>query len=188
MGMIEVGDKVKRKNILITGLPGTGKTTLLGKAAEELRALHPAGFLTSEIREAGARKGFDLRSLDGRKGLLAHADIASPYRVGKYRVDVEGFEDFLEEIPLLEASVSLVIIDEIGKMECFSGLFRNLVEQALDSDKVVLASIALKGGGFIENVKKRDDVRLVELVQRRRETLAEEIVREIKDICARGKS
>ncbi len=179
---------VRKKNILITGLPGSGKTTLLLKVAKELKPLHPAGFFTSEIREANIRKGFELRSLNGRDGLLAHVDITTPYRVGKYKVDVKRFEAFLEVIPLLERSVSLIIIDEIGKMECFSDLFRHLVIQLLDSDKVVLATIAAKGDGFIERIKRRDDVLLVELVENRRETLVEEVAREIKEIHAQGKS
>ena len=178
----------RKKNILITGLPGTGKTTLLRKAAEELKPLHPAGFFASEIRAANIRKGFELRSLNGKKGLLAHVDITSPHRVGKYKVDVKGFEAFLEAIPLMGPSVSLIIIDEIGKMECSSELFKHLVRQVLDSDKVVLAAIALKGDSFIEGIKKRDDVQLVELVESRREALVEEIVREIEDLYAQGKS
>jgi len=178
---------VRKKNILITGLPGIGKTTLLRKVAGEFKPLHPVGFFTSEIREANTRKGFELESPDGKKGLLAHVDIKSRCRVGKYRVDVKGFEAFLEAIHLVGTSASLIIIDEIGKMECFSELFRHLVRQALDSDKVVLATIALKGDGFIERIKKRDDVQLVELVESRRETLVEEIVGKIKDLYAQGK-
>ena len=180
--------KERKKNILVTGLPGSGKTTLLRKVADELKPLHPAGFFTSEIREADIRKGFELASLDGKKGLLAHVDIKSPQRLGKYKVDVKGFEAFLEAIPLLGPPVRLIIIDEIGKMECLSELFRHLVRQVLDSDNVVLASIALKGGGFTESIKKRDDVQLFELVESRREALVEGIVREIEDLYVKGKS
>ena len=73
-------------------------------------------------------------------------------------------------------------------MECFSELFKHLVRQVLDSDNVVLAPIALKGGGFIGSIKKRNDVQLVELVESRREALVEEIVREVEDLHAQGKS
>ena len=179
---------LRKKNILITGLPGSGKTTLLRKVADELKPLHPTGFFTSEIREANTRKGFELRNLDGKKELLAHVDITSPHRVGRYKVDVKGFEAFLEAIPLLKPPGGVIIIDEIGKMECFSELFRHLVRQVLDSDNVVLAAIALRGDGFIESIKKRNDVQLVELVESRREALVEEIVREIEDLYAQGKS
>ncbi len=178
----------RKKNILVTGHPGSGKTTLLRRVAEELKSLHLAGFFTSEIRERNIRKGFELRSLDGKQGLLAHVDIVSPHRVGKYKVDMKGFEAFLERIPFLEPSASLIIVDEIAKMECFSELFKRLVTQVLDSDKVVLASIALKGDGFIESIKKRDDVKLVELVESRREILVEEIVGEIEKLYDQRKS
>ena len=52
-----------KKNLLITGLPGVGKTTLIKKVWEELRHLHPVGFYTAEIREEVLRKGFELVSL-----------------------------------------------------------------------------------------------------------------------------
>ena len=152
-----------------------------------MKLLHPAGFFTLEIREANTRKGFELISLNGKKGLLAHVDITSPNQVGRYRVDVTGFEAFLQAIPLLGPSVSLVIIDEIGKMECLSEIFRDLVRKILDSDKVVLATIALKGSGFIERIKKRGDVRLIEVVESSRETLVDKIADDIKNLLAQGK-
>jgi nucleoside-triphosphatase len=167
-----------RKNILITGLPGVGKTTLIKNIVEAFKDLRPVGFYTAEIREGSIRKGFELISLDGRKGLLSHTDIQSPHRVGKYKVDVERFEAFLGSIPLLNPSTRLVIIDEIGKMECLSNRFRNLLGEILDSRTLVIATIALKGGGFIEKVKKRDDVELFELNHHNRDVLFSEILKE----------
>lgn len=169
-----------KKNILITGLPGIGKTTLIKKLSEELKDFHPVGFYTTEIRENGIRKGFELISLDGRRGLLSHINIKSHCRVGKYGIDVRGFEDFIDSIPFLNPETTLVIIDEIGKMECFSDKFIKLLKEIQDSEKLVIATIALKGGGLIADIKKRDDTWLFEITRSNRDSLLSEILKDIK--------
>jgi nucleoside-triphosphatase len=170
-----------KKNILITGQPGIGKTTVIKKLCDELKNLHPAGFYTVEIREKGIRKGFELISLSGRKGLLAHTDIKSPQRVGKYGVDIRGFEDFLESIPFLYSTTNTIIIDEIGKMECFSKKFKNLINEIMDSDKSIIATISMKGSGIIAEIKKRDDIKLFEITQSNRYNSFSEILKYIKN-------
>ena len=171
-----------KKNILITGLPGVGKTTLIKKLTENLKDLNPVGFYTEEIREKGIRKGFELMSLDGRKGLLSHIDIKSSYRVGKYGVNIKGFEDFLDSIPFLDHKVRVIIIDEFGKMECLSDKFKNLLKEILDSEKVVVATIARKSNGFIAEIKKRDDIKLFEITPSNRKSLLFEILKNIKTL------
>ena len=165
-----------KKNFLITGLPGAGKTTLIKKLSEELKHLHPAGFYTEEIREAGQRKGFELISLDGKRGLLSHVEMRSPYRLGKYKVDIESFENFLNSIPFFDPSTRLIIIDEIGKMECLSDPFKNLLKKILDSGKLVIATIALKGSGLIAGIKERNDIKLFEMTKHNRDSLLFEIL------------
>jgi nucleoside-triphosphatase len=171
---------MKKRNILITGLPGVGKSTLIKNITEALKDLRPVGFYTAEIREEGRRKGFELISLDGRRGLLSHTDIQSPHRVGKYKVDVKGFEDFLRSIPFLNPLTRLIVIDEIGKMECYSDQFKNLLREILDSEKWVIATIAFKGSGIIKEIKKRNDVKLFEITQRNRNSLLSDILIEVK--------
>jgi nucleoside-triphosphatase len=85
------------KNILVTGLPGVGKTTLVRRVGDQLKDLKCAGFYTAEIRKGGVRKGFELIDFAGRRRVLAHVRFKSPFRVGKYSVDVKHFEDFLDE-------------------------------------------------------------------------------------------
>jgi nucleoside-triphosphatase THEP1 len=46
-------------------------------------------------------------------------EIDSQHRVGRYRVDKDGFEKFLAALDLLNPCVELIVIDEIGKMELF---------------------------------------------------------------------
>jgi len=167
-----------KKNLLITGLPGVGKTTLIKKLSEELKHLHPAGFYTEEIREEGQRKGFELISLNGKRGLLSHKDIKSTYRVGQYKVDIESFENFLDSVPFFDSLNRLIIIDEIGKMECLSDPFKNLLKKIFNSGKLVIAIIALRGSGLITEIKKRQDIKLYEMTSHNRDTLFLEILRE----------
>lgn len=165
--------------LLVTGPPGVGKTTLVRKVAAGLAHRHPVGFYTTEMRERGARKGFELVSLDGRRGLLAHVDIRSRQRVSRYGVDVDGFDRFLDTIQWHGPDAGLVVIDEIGKMECFSEKFRALVRRVLDSETPVLATVARKGSGLIAEVKNRSDVKLLELDTSNRNKLVGEIVRRL---------
>jgi nucleoside-triphosphatase len=168
-----------KRNILVTGLPGVGKTTLIKKMSEELKHLHPVGFYTTEIREEGTRKGFELISLEGRKGILSHIDIESPHRVGKYKVDIKSFEDFLDQIKFSAPTIGLIIIDEIGKMECYSNKFKKLLKEILDSEKWVIATIALKGSELIAEIKKREDMKLFEMTKSNRDALFSEILKEL---------
>jgi nucleoside-triphosphatase len=169
-----------KKNILLTGLPGTGKTTLIKKLSEELSGLAPVGFYTEEIREGAVRKGFALISLDGKRGLLSHRETKSPYRVGKYGVDIKGFEKFLEGIAFLTPATGLIIIDEIGKMECLSPIFRRMIKEIFTSEMMLIATIALKGGGLIEEIKSRGDVMLFEITRENRDFLLSEILSYIR--------
>ncbi|PIV21090.1 MAG: AAA family ATPase [Deltaproteobacteria bacterium CG_4_8_14_3_um_filter_45_9] len=165
-----------KKNLLITGLPGVGKTTLIKKLSEALKSFYPVGFYTEEIRERGERKGFELISLEGKKALLSHKDIRSPYKVGQYNVDIKSFEDFIDSISFSNPSTHLIIIDEIGKMECFSDRFKKLLKEILDSEKWVIATIALKGIGLIAEVKERKDVTLFEITKKNRDIVFREIL------------
>jgi nucleoside-triphosphatase len=175
------------KHILITGIPGIGKTTLIRGISERLQSFNPAGFFTEEIRERGERKGFRLISFDGTEGILSYTGIESQFKVGRYGVDINGFESFLNKIDLLHAHSEIIIIDEIGKMECLSSAFRNLLDEIFGSGKPLLATIAFKGGGIIERVKNRSDIELVEVTRDNRDALVSEIPNKIKVILENKK-
>jgi nucleoside-triphosphatase len=143
--------------LLLTGAPGVGKTTVLRRAAGELSDLEIRGFTTEEIRQAGDRVGFRIETFDGGSAILAHVRIRSSERVSKYGVDLAALDRVLEEqFPRRRAPI--VLMDEIGRMECLSKRFVETVESLLDSAKVFVATIAQRDEGFIAAVKRRPDV------------------------------
>jgi len=164
------------KNLLITGLPGVGKTTLIKKLGEKIKYPGRIGFYTEEIRNEGIRQGFSLLDFDGGNSILSHVNINSSFRVGKYGVDIDRFENFIDTIDFFNPENQIIIIDEIGKMECLSEKFCQLLSRILDSDKQVVASIALKGTGFIEKLKRRNDIRLITINPANRVILIDEIL------------
>jgi nucleoside-triphosphatase len=166
----------KSAKILLTGLPGCGKTTAVMKIIANLDPGKVAGFYTQEIREENSRKGFQWKRLDGPEGILAHIDIKSPFKVGKYRVDVASFEKSV--VPVLDfdrTDSELFVIDEIGKMECMSEKFVAAVRRLFTSDKSVLATVAQKGTGLISEVKNHPDTKLFNLTAQNREKVVDEI-------------
>ncbi|HUK37836.1 MAG TPA: nucleoside-triphosphatase [Methanomicrobiales archaeon] len=168
------------KNLLVTGPPGCGKTTLARRIVGDLGDLPVAGFHTGEIREQRERIGFALVGLDGRKGILSHVTVKGPNRVGKYGVDVPGFESFLDGLDLANPGLRLVVIDEIGKMECLSGRFRELIGECLGSPIPLLATVALKGTPPIEKIKVRQDVKVVPMTREDREEKFLEVLGEVR--------
>jgi len=168
--------RLRHDKTLITGKPAVGKTTLVQTIVARMQSVNMAGFYTAEIRSKGSRLGFELHDLDGTRRILAHVDIYSQHKVGKYGVDTKGFEEFLENLELLSPDVELIVIDEIGKMELFSNRFRTLIHDVLNSDKQVFASIASKGEKFIREIKQRSDIHLLEVTQGNREQLPDKIL------------
>jgi len=170
------------KNILITGLPAAGKTTLIRKLSEIFKEFNATGFYTSEIVEAGVRTGFTVASLFGDSKVFAHVNLNSKHAVGKYKIDIKGFEGLLDTIFSPEKKTSIYFIDEIGKMECQSKKFNKLVTELLNADKPLIASVAEKGLNLISDVKKREDVKIVEVTHDNFDVLLKMLTMEIRDL------
>lgn len=166
---------MKRKNILVTGSPGCGKSTLIAKIVAGTK--RPAtGFFTREIRANDRRVGFSINTLNGKTGVLAHQNFKSRYKVGKYGVNIQDIDHVAVAAMHTDNEKVLVVIDEIGKMECFSPLFRDTVTRVLNSKNLVLGTISLRGTPFIEQIKRRDDVLLEEVSKDNRDSLIERFV------------
>jgi nucleoside-triphosphatase len=124
-----------------------------------------------------------LTTLDGAAAVLAHISIRSPYRVGKYGVDVRALEN--TGVPaLLEAAASceLIIVDEIGKMELFSEKFQAAINAIIHGGKPVLATIMLASNPFADSIKSLPNVRLLEVTAENRANVLLEAQRWLKEL------
>ncbi|MGD2156338.1 MAG: NTPase [Anaerolineales bacterium] len=166
----------KAHKILLTGHPGSGKTTAIERIVSRL-SNRKEGFFTREIREGGKRVGFKIITIDGREGILAHVGIASEHRISKYGVDLSILEDIGVK-SILEGikNKSLVIIDEIGPMEILSERFRQAVLDVVDSDVPLLGSIVQRSTSFGDALKERPNVQVLLISHQNRDTIVERVL------------
>jgi nucleoside-triphosphatase len=152
--------------ILLTGAPRVGKTTLLEHVIEGIS--DKQGFITREIRENGERTGFELVSSIGETATFASVDSDSDTRVGRYGVDIDQLDAFLEDAAPIKAG-NLLYVDEIGKMELLSDKFKQLVVTYLSSGNIYVGTIANTfSDEFTEQVLSRHDVVLINVNQENR--------------------
>jgi len=166
-----------KRHILLVGVPGCGKTTVVRRTVERLRDAGAAvfGFWTGEIREAGVRKGFDIESLSGKRAVMAHVTFRGGPRVSRYGVDMGAINDVaVAEIQRALAAGradAVLIMDEIGKMELLSPEFRAAVNAALDAPLRILATAMTRPHPFVDAVKRRPDVEIVSVTCANRDNL-----------------
>ena len=163
------------QKVLVTGRPGCGKTTLIKRVLNELPQRF-GGFYTEEIRDHGTRVGFKVVALEGAEAVFAHVDFTTPERVGKYGLDLSALEAVgVNAIREAVRAERLIVIDEIGPMEIRSVAFREAVNDALDSELAILATIFLRSMPFTNAIKSRPDLVLIEVSPNNRDRLVSQL-------------
>ncbi len=161
-----------KKNILIAGAPGAGKTTLVREVVREL-GVRPGGYLTRAFPPRGKKIRCGITALTPgmlrRSGMFAYAGTPGPFRVCGMGVNVAELEA-VGAVALEKAMrVSpLIVMDEIGHMESASPRFQDAVIACLDSPVPVLGVIKIESGPFVDRIKARPDIELVELTESNR--------------------
>jgi nucleoside-triphosphatase len=128
------------------------------------------------MRVRGERRGFRLIAFDGKEVLIAHVDLPKTDRVGKYGVDVAAIDAAVDTALAPRRGTTGYLVDEIGKMECLSERFVASMRRLLAGKVPVVATIARRGGGFIAEVKRREDCELWTLTRANRDALPFEII------------
>jgi len=165
-----------KTHLLLTAVPGAGKTTVIRRLAAELDAETVSGFYTEEIRQGSVRRGFRLVPFHGKPVLIADVELPKTHRVGKYGVDVAAIDAAVQAALAAPRGTTLYLVDEIGRMECLSERFIARMRELLAGTLPVIATVAKRGGGFIAEVKRRKNCELWTLTRANRDTLPFEII------------
>lgn len=163
----------KVRIVLLTGLPGVGKTTMVKKIADNLvaRGLKVAGITTSEVRENGQRIGFRITDLStGEEGWLARKESSGGPRTGSYRIVMDDLERIGVEAlrKLIRGGIDFAIVDEVGPMEMTSSSFRSSLGEVFHGSQATLVTVKL-GSRYEEIDAIRNECLQLELTSSNRE-------------------
>ena len=159
------------KNILLTGQPGIGKTTVIKKIVDQLDPRDAGGFWSEELRVGERRVGFAIETLSGERGILAHIDQPEGPMVGKYRVNISDIDSIIiPELIRARESESVIIIDEIAKMELYSKIFVEEVRMCLNTRRGI-GTIQKRPYPILDEIRSREDVDILELTIHNRNQL-----------------
>jgi nucleoside-triphosphatase len=163
--------------ILLEGRPGVGKTTVVRRLLPLLqsRGIGVVGFTTEEIRagrQGGHRTGFSIEAIGGPRAILARAGRTSEVMVGRYGVDLTAIERVA--LPALARAAgrrSIVVMDELGRMELASAAFVEAVSRVFAADHSVVATAHLFSHPFTDALKARPDVEVIRVTPENRDGL-----------------
>ena len=167
----------------ITGLPGSGKTYALLRVVDMLRSeeeISIGGMVDEPIQKDRKKVGFTVRNLlTGQQQVFASTEIESKIMVGKIGVDLVKLEEVgVQAIRDAMEQCDVIVIDEVGKMEVESEAFVNIVKESLEVDKPMIITLHKKSRNpLLQDIRRRDDVRILEVTPTNRNLLPYKIVR-----------
>ena len=190
--LLRIIDMLREEGIVVGGMINEpvdeSRDSSPEEASEDIKEKAPG----LRVAVKGKRKvGFTVRDLmTGECVQFASTDVESKVMVGKIGVDLNTFEkvgvkaiknacrkaeegaepDFQE--------CDIIIIDEVGKMEVEREAFVEAVKEALDAVKPMIITLHKKSRNpLLQDIRRRDDVRILEVTPTNRNILPYKVVR-----------
>ena len=162
--------------LLVTGIPGAGKSTLI-RALTEASGREPYGFYT--------RKGAPMP--DGRVPVYIFPARGEGERSMVGAVSERGAERFPEAFDAAAEAYlravpegSLVVMDELGIMESGAERFKSAVLRVLSGPYDVIAAVKPKRTEFLDAVRAVPGTEIYEVTAENRSALAEKLTAAVK--------
>lgn len=140
--------------------------------------------------KTGRKVGFNIMDWGSKQeGLFAHVNFNTKFKAetedGVFAVDVEVLERIgvaAIEAAIKDENVDIIIIDEVGKMEMHSERFCKTVTDCLDAPKPVIMTLHKKSRNpLLQDIRRRDDVRILEVTAVNKNLLPYKIEKILKD-------
>lgn len=163
------------RHLFLTGEPQCGKSTLIRRVL----ARHPdwkvGGFLTCSIVEDGYRRVHMVPAAQPDAPRTQHNLVGE----GDWRQVGKRYPEVFDTlgVQLLEegAGANLLLMDELGTIESEALAFQHAVFRALDRDTSVLGVLKHKSSPFLDALRQRCDLRVLEVDLHSRNGLADEV-------------
>lgn len=177
--------------LLITGDPGTGKTTMIARIIYRVKSegFTVGGIITKEVRKDGERTGFEILDLSSlKKGILASITQKHGPKVGRYKVNLKDLAEIgAKAIEHALSNSDLVICDEIGPMELFSPELRRVFKQLLTTSKPILGSVHKRVvDPLVDEIKASPEVEVMELTPENVETAEKDLTQRVVQLLRRA--
>jgi nucleoside-triphosphatase THEP1 len=163
--------------VLLTSKRGCDKSTALQKFLKQYTGKVNRVYSMRPVCDSENKcVGFEAVTVDGRSRLIAHRNqfMASARVVDDmYFVDIHAIDTFL--VPEIEEAAqdktSLLVIDEIGKIEACSARYLELTTNLLDSENRVLATIMQEPEPWSVDFKRHPEARVISVDLSTRDSL-----------------
>ena len=168
--LIHNPNKPPMKNLFLSGLRQTGKSTIIRKIISDLPQIVIGGYQTLPFFETNGKiAGYHMYSLLTHENqMIARRDYSDQSH--GFTIFADVFDQF--GVDLLKASIqkaSLIILDEIGTMESGAIRFQETIIECLELPRVVLGVIKQKDSIFLNRLRARNDLKVIELNTSNRE-------------------
>jgi nucleoside-triphosphatase len=170
------------KNLFLTGEVGVGKSTIVRSLIyAHYSEQNVGGFKTVPYMEDGELKGYSISEYTAGLDTLNSGYIVGVNIGGGHRKKCIGRPEVFESIGVeilencLEKHPEIIVMDELGFFESEAENFKRRVYDVLDGNTQVLGVLKKRKTQFLDSVKNRKDVLVLEVDKNNRDSLKEEI-------------
>lgn len=176
----------KSLKIGISGPSGIQKSNTIKSIIEMLdeEGISLGGMVTEPIMEDNRRVGFQVMDWQTKeKAVFAHLNLDSSLEVKGFGVDLDSLNEVgVKAIRDGANEKDVILIDEIGKMQVESEEFYSTVKKALEVDKPLILTFEKKSRNpLLQEIRRRDDVRMLELTDVNKDLLPYKVLDLIKE-------